>query len=79
MKAAAPSKAGNRKEAITGIRYDPRSINNIYMMQNGEIKKIPLNEIREEQRSFRDMTWKEYDKLDKLRMPQIYIRESDCE
>lgn len=32
-------------------------------MQNGEIKKIPLNEIREEQRSFRDMTWKEYDKL----------------
>ena len=56
-------KAGNRKEAITGIRYDPRSINNIYMMQNGEIKKIPLNEIREEQRSFRDMTWKEYDKL----------------
>lgn len=56
-------KTENRKETFNGVRYDPRSINNIYIMRTGEVVKIPLNEIREEQRTFRDMTWKEYDEL----------------
>ena len=56
-------KTGKKRETLQGVRYDPRSINSIYFMENGELHVIPLNEIREEQRTFRDMSWKEYDEL----------------
>jgi len=56
-------KTGKKREALPGVRYDPRSINNIYLMEDGALHVIPLNEIREEQRTFRDMSWKEYDEL----------------
>ncbi len=56
-----------RKEALPGVRYDPRSINNVYLMEDGALHVIALNEIREEQRTFRDMSWKEYDELWKRR------------
>lgn len=56
-------KTGKKKEALSGVRYDPRSINNVYLMEDGALHIIPLNEIREEQRTFRDMSWKEYDEL----------------
>lgn len=58
-------KAGKNIEKIEGVRYDPRSINSIYMMVEGRVCEIPLNEIREEQKSFCDMTWKAYDELHK--------------
>ena len=60
-------KTGKKRETLQGVRYDPRSINSIYFMENGELHVIPLNEIREEQRTFRDMSWKEYDELWKRR------------
>lgn len=44
-----------------------RSINNVYLMEDGALHVIALNEIREEQRTFRDMSWKEYDELWKRR------------
>ena len=60
-------KTGKKKEALPGVRYDPRSINNVYLMEDGALHVIALNEIREEQRTFRDMSWKEYDELWKRR------------
>ena len=36
-------------------------------MEDGALHVIALNEIREEQRTFRDMSWKEYDELWKRR------------
>ena len=60
-------KTGKKKEALPGVRYDPRSINNVYLMEDGALYVIPLNEIREEQKSFKDMSWKEYDELWKRR------------
>lgn len=56
-------KTGKKREVLPGVRYDPRSINNVYLMEDGALHIIPLNEIREEQRTFRDMSWKEYDEL----------------
>lgn len=56
-------KSGNCKIVFQGVRYDPRSVGCIYMMRNGDVIKIPLSEIREEQKTFQDMTWKAYDEL----------------
>lgn len=56
-------KTGKKREVLPGVRYDPRSINSVYLMEDGALHIIPLNEIREEQRTFRDMSWKEYDEL----------------
>ena len=56
-------KTGQKKEKIDGVRYDPRSINHIYIMEEGILRTVPLNEIREEQRTFKNMNWKEYDSL----------------
>ena len=39
----------------------------MYLMEDGALHVIALNEIREEQRTFRDMSWKEYDELWKRR------------
>ena len=36
-------------------------------MEDGALHVIALNEIREEQKSFKDMSWKEYDELWKRR------------
>ena len=56
-------KTGKKREALPGVRYDPRSINHVYLMEDGVLHVIPLNEIREEQKSFKNMSWKEYDGL----------------
>lgn len=59
--------AGRNKIEADGVRYDPRSINNIYMMREGKIVAIPLNTIREEQGSFEGLTWRAYDELNAQR------------
>lgn len=56
-------KTGKKREALPGVRYDPWSINHVYLMEDGVLHVIPLNEIREEQKSFKNMSWKEYDGL----------------
>lgn len=56
-------KTGKKRETLSGVRYDPRSINHVYLMEDGVLHVIPLNEIREEQKSFKNMSWKEYDGL----------------
>ena len=55
--------AGNRSLKLDGVRYDPRSVKSIFMMVDGVVREIPLNAVREEQMTFRDMTWKAYDEL----------------
>ena len=54
----------NREEKksikISGIRYDPRLVDRIYRMENGRLITIPLSFLRDEQKSFLGMSWKEY-------------------
>ena len=54
----------NREEKksikISGIRYDPRLVDRIYRMENGRLVTIPLSFLRDEQKSFLGMSWKEY-------------------
>lgn len=53
--------AGRKRVEAKGIRYDPRSVNNIYMMREGLLEAIPLSEFRGENASFQGMSWKELD------------------
>ena len=65
----------DRVEKLNDVRYDPRSIDQIYMMSDGELKVIPLNQVRSNLRSFKGMTWKEYDDLYKSDMERRKVLE----
>lgn len=54
---------GTKKEKLPGVRYDPRSVNTIWLMEDGVLHSIPLSEVRDEQKTFRDCTWEEYDSI----------------
>ena len=48
---------------LSGVRYDPRSINAVYIKEAGLVYRIDLNVNRAELKSYLDLTWEEYDKL----------------
>lgn len=54
---------GRKTQKMNDIRYDPRSTNSIFRMKDGVVYEIPINEKREEQKSFMNMTWEEYESL----------------
>lgn len=62
-KVVAMSRAGKNSEKLSGIRYDPRLVDYIYRMENGKLIRIGLSELRDEQETFKGMTWDEYLKL----------------
>lgn len=55
--------AGNKTVKISEVRYDPRDVSQIYIMQDSKIHAIPLNFVRDEMKSFVGITWKRYDDL----------------
>ena len=57
------ARKGKKSMKISGIRYDPRLIDHIYRMENGKIIAIPLNILRDEQKTFIGMSWSEYTEL----------------
>lgn len=54
------NREGKNSAKISGLRYDPRLVDRIYRMENGRMVAIPLNCLRDEQKSFLGMSWKEY-------------------
>lgn len=56
-------KLGKKTSTLHGVRYDPRTVNAVYMMHEGKVIEIALNETRGEQSSYLGISWKEYDDL----------------
>ena len=51
----------DRRAVPYPIRYDPRCVNSIFYMEDGQILRADLNERKKGSFSFRNMTWEEYD------------------
>ena len=51
----------DRKAVPYTIRYDPRSVNSIFFMEDGEVIRADLNEHKTGSFSFRNLTWAEFE------------------
>ena len=57
--------AGDKIKTLEGVRYDPRNVDHVYLMLEGELKVIPLNTRRANLATFKDMSWNAYEELRK--------------
>lgn len=57
----AMAQTGGKTVKLGGIRYDPRTTNQVYYMQDGTVYEIPINENRNEQKGFKNLTWEQYE------------------
>lgn len=55
------AQTGGKTVKLGGIRYDPRTTNQVYYMQDGTVYEIPINENRNEQKGFKNLTWEQYE------------------
>ena len=67
----AMAQTGGKTKKLSGIRYDPRTTNQIYYMQDGTIYEIPINENRNEQKGFKNLTWEQYEDLYKQKKKML--------
>lgn len=61
----------NKTVKLDGIRYDPRSTNAVYSMQDGIVYEIPINEKRNEQKSFKNLTWEQYENINTAKKKKL--------
>lgn len=51
----------DRRAVPLKIRYDPRCVNSVFFLEDGEIRRADLNEHKKGTFLFRNFTWEEYD------------------
>lgn len=67
---------GKNSKKLSGIRYDPRSVDKVYRLENNRLVEIPLNLKREEQKTFLGLTWKTYLELVAAKKESLYTYKS---
>lgn len=67
----AMAQTGGKTVKLGGIRYDPRTTNQVYYMQDGTVYEIPINENRNEQKGFKNLTWEQYEDLYKQKKKML--------
>lgn len=72
-------KLGNRRESIN-IKIDPRSVDEVYYLKDNKVMVSKLNEQRDDTKSFKGLTWNEYQKWheERNRIKREGERKKEC-